>query len=404
LSISPEDAPEVRRVIELDGRSSLAQLHVEIGRLFELSAPSEPYAFFTSGRFWDASTAHIDPRADGRRADKSLLFRLGLPVGKTFAYLLGFENERRYLVSVLAIHEVDVALAAPLLVESVGDAPPAVAAAAVETEVTAEKDPPELAELVKLAEAFLDLDDQLEPFAAELAVAHAHHEPWDDTDIALRGIAAFKAVAPPPPLPPEALPIFREAAAAARRLVDAVEGDAKRLIEVDEWLLARALGVRLLELPTSLSLVQETELALSLARAMTFFDPELIKGDIAVILARAGRREEALAQVDQLLDGARDEALVEGKAGDVYRALGDSPAAEAYYRRSLAVAKKPSERLHALLRLVTCLSDSGRDAEASQLLELARKERGEPEPTHVVGRNEPCPCGSGKKYKKCHGA
>jgi preprotein translocase subunit SecA len=20
-----------------------------------------------------------------------------------------------------------------------------------------------------------------------------------------------------------------------------------------------------------------------------------------------------------------------------------------------------------------------------------------------VGRNEPCPCGSGKKYKKCHG-
>jgi preprotein translocase subunit SecA len=21
----------------------------------------------------------------------------------------------------------------------------------------------------------------------------------------------------------------------------------------------------------------------------------------------------------------------------------------------------------------------------------------------VVGRNDPCPCGSGKKYKKCHG-
>ena len=23
--------------------------------------------------------------------------------------------------------------------------------------------------------------------------------------------------------------------------------------------------------------------------------------------------------------------------------------------------------------------------------------------TVPVGRNEPCPCGSGKKYKKCHG-
>ena len=24
--------------------------------------------------------------------------------------------------------------------------------------------------------------------------------------------------------------------------------------------------------------------------------------------------------------------------------------------------------------------------------------------TYTVGRNEPCPCGSGKKYKRCHGA
>ena len=25
-------------------------------------------------------------------------------------------------------------------------------------------------------------------------------------------------------------------------------------------------------------------------------------------------------------------------------------------------------------------------------------------PATKIGRNEPCPCGSGKKYKKCHGA
>jgi hypothetical protein len=24
--------------------------------------------------------------------------------------------------------------------------------------------------------------------------------------------------------------------------------------------------------------------------------------------------------------------------------------------------------------------------------------------TPKLGRNDPCPCGSGKKYKKCHGA
>jgi preprotein translocase subunit SecA len=31
--------------------------------------------------------------------------------------------------------------------------------------------------------------------------------------------------------------------------------------------------------------------------------------------------------------------------------------------------------------------------------EIAQRRTGE-----KVGRNDPCPCGSGKKYKKCHGA
>lgn len=35
-----------------------------------------------------------------------------------------------------------------------------------------------------------------------------------------------------------------------------------------------------------------------------------------------------------------------------------------------------------------------------------REELARPEPVRVTktGRNEPCPCGSGKKYKRCHGA
>ena len=48
--------------------------------------------------------------------------------------------------------------------------------------------------------------------------------------------------------------------------------------------------------------------------------------------------------------------------------------------------------------------------ERSDLLSQAHsntQERGRPQPVKVekkVGRNEPCPCGSGKKYKHCHGA
>ncbi|MCG8608810.1 SEC-C domain-containing protein, partial [bacterium] len=36
----------------------------------------------------------------------------------------------------------------------------------------------------------------------------------------------------------------------------------------------------------------------------------------------------------------------------------------------------------------------------------APQQRGRKQPVVVgekVGRNDPCPCGSGKKYKKCHG-
>ncbi|AWM32316.1 SEC-C metal-binding domain-containing protein [Hymenobacter nivis] len=30
--------------------------------------------------------------------------------------------------------------------------------------------------------------------------------------------------------------------------------------------------------------------------------------------------------------------------------------------------------------------------------------RPQPQPVQAkIGRNDPCPCGSGKKYKKCHG-
>jgi preprotein translocase subunit SecA len=43
--------------------------------------------------------------------------------------------------------------------------------------------------------------------------------------------------------------------------------------------------------------------------------------------------------------------------------------------------------------------ESNGDAEVAPAIEQRRVD-----PTEVVGRNDPCPCGSGKKYKKCHGA
>jgi len=35
--------------------------------------------------------------------------------------------------------------------------------------------------------------------------------------------------------------------------------------------------------------------------------------------------------------------------------------------------------------------------------EHAKDEPERPQPQKKTGRNDPCPCGSGKKFKKCHG-
>jgi preprotein translocase subunit SecA len=41
--------------------------------------------------------------------------------------------------------------------------------------------------------------------------------------------------------------------------------------------------------------------------------------------------------------------------------------------------------------------EAGDDGDVAAKAETVRRERPK------VGRNDPCPCGSGKKYKKCHG-
>jgi hypothetical protein len=397
LSISPEDVPEVRRVFEFDGRSSLADLHREVRASYGLNAGNPLYAFFMSGRFWDAKSAYLDPRADGERADKALLFRLGLTPDKTFAYLLDFGAEQHFVVTVREVRDSAQPLTAPQLVESVGEPQFAV------TTESAQPEPPELTELVPLAEAFLDADDDLDDFDQQLSDARSVAEPWEDEaqliDELIQPVTKAVDLS-------DAAPGLLAAAGAAEALAEALQGSLPRFLQLDEWLLERSLAARLLDLPGTLALAGEFEPALSLSRSLEFVDRELLQGDRAIILARAGRQTEALTLLEQNLSQAKDAALVELKAGDTHRVLGDLAAAEAYYRRSLELSQSPAARLDARLRLVTCLVQTGRNAEAQQLLQQAQQAVGNPgTPASIVsaGRNDPCPCGSGKKYKKCHG-
>ncbi len=73
-------------------------------------------------------------------------------------------------------------------------------------------------------------------------------------------------------------------------------------------------------------------------------------------------------------------------------------AAEIERRRREAAAKQQMAFEHAL---------------AASVADEAGAPEGEPAPakpqtqvrgTPKVGRNDPCPCGSGKKFKQCHGA
>ena len=197
-----------------------------------------------------------------------------------------------------------------------------------------------------------------------------------------------------------------KAGQAALELARGLDQDFGRFARLVTTMPDLGLSTRLLELPLRLAHAGETELGLAVARNFSFLAQEQMRGEEAVILARAGRRSEALSLVASNLETARDIPLAEAKAGDAYRALGEDDAAEVYYRRALAETRDAADRGAAVLRLVSLLSDLGREDDAAALLTAERARPNVPSPVTVaaVGRNEPCPCGSGKKYKRCHGA
>lgn len=217
----------------------------------------------------------------------------------------------------------------------------------------------------------------------------------------------------------ETRPLLRKLGEAALELARSVEGRSEALSELD--LQFDLLG-SLLDVPGRLGAARETTLAVRVAEALMFCAPDDMNGQIALAHAQAGDRRHALERVLTNLETAREPFIAEFRAGDVYRELGEADAAEAYYRRSLSLASTTSARSEAALRIASLLIDTGREAEAVAFLAQQRVPASAPSASSAperssedapdrsgsslprVGRNDPCPCGSGKKYKKCHGA
>lgn len=164
------------------------------------------------------------------------------------------------------------------------------------------------------------------------------------------------------------------------------------------------------------------------ARWAEVIEPENFLGDRAVILAEAGRHDEALTQVNENLTRFPKDPWIFIKSGDAYKALGELEQAKTLYHRGLDLAGEDGyARDGALERLLPLLKEMGLEDEAEELIKAgARRQDTEkdclnaaadsvlkrPETTRSdearvvrigpkIGRNDPCFCGSGKKYKKC---
>ncbi|MGA2929749.1 MAG: SEC-C metal-binding domain-containing protein, partial [Solirubrobacteraceae bacterium] len=171
----------------------------------------------------------------------------------------------------------------------------------------------------------------------------------------------------------------------------------------------------LIDLPMALASRGLVDDAVSVGDALAQLDqdnPALFANDVAVILAEAGRGEQALERVEQNLRRFPDDIWTQIHAGDVHLALSDSSRAERAFRDALALARAhadASEIGDANERLARLLAEQpGREQEANAIAQemhhAARAVHQRLRLAAKIGRNDPCPCGSGRKYKRCCGA
>jgi preprotein translocase subunit SecA len=104
--------------------------------------------------------------------------------------------------------------------------------------------------------------------------------------------------------------------------------------------------------------------------------------------------------------GQRDPLVEYQREGfDMYQAMQDSIKREAVayvFNAPVEAAEQAEERHQAASQPRTQLSSAITEAEQAAVATALPQQRGTG--GKKVGRNQPCPCGSGKKYKNCHGA
>jgi tetratricopeptide (TPR) repeat protein len=104
-----------------------------------------------------------------------------------------------------------------------------------------------------------------------------------------------------------------------------------------------------------------------------------ILGNLATTLAMQEKNAESLEYVEKALDIDREQAYIREAAGWIYLKQGDETKALEQFRRASSY-DPANEDIKKVIQMINPYIDV------------------------KAGRNDPCPCGSGKKFKKCHGA
>lgn len=406
LQVTPWHDLGVWRTLELTEEQSLHDLHGAIQRAFELD-DDHLYAFFLNNRAWDRVYEYGPAVTAPHAATDTRLGSLPLRLNKRLLYLFDFGAELRHEVKVIREGEVEPGAGYPRVVDEQGEPPrqypspdePDIDGADDERGDDEEPPPAEaLTALVPaLREALRAYDDRSWPAV----------EPGGDREPARQGRA------------PEQAARERDVALA---LLQASGGDRYAIHRGVEHALERSVNPWLGDLPRHLSDAGLWDDAASLSSRLR----EVVMGPhlsfhLPLILARAGQRDDALEQLDTNLAEHPDDPDMLVPAAEAALALGDLERAEACCREALGWAGSGlEERERIVVALTQILASQGRPEaiaalgrEEQSFRQRLEQQRAQamglvgPEPyrreTPKVGRNEPCPCGSGKKYKKCCG-
>ena len=402
------------RRIECTQEQTLHGLHQAIQSAFNLD-DDHLYAFFLNNRPWDQAFDYGGPGVaqTPRCATDAVLAELPLKINKRILYIFDFGDDLRYDVRVVGEGLADHALSYPRVIDGEGEAPPQYQSLDEGDREHQEEDDEHEGDGGDSDSAHPGLQ-ALVPVVGRCLRAHVRrrHPAWseEDVDEACPGAGNGQAVT------------LQEERETALAIVERSGGNLslihmniERALESTVW---RWLG----DLPRDISDEGHHADAVTLNErlAAVWRDEQLIY-DLPLLLARSGDRHRALSAVESNLAEFPDEPNMLLPAGQALEMLGENDRAESAYRDALTwVGFETSLRDEIVTTHLALLEREGRADAAEKLRQSERRARREAQDQRAqamglpasrtvrreepkTGRNEPCPCGSGKKYKKCCG-